>query len=75
MNHLYYGDNLRILREHIKDESVDLVYLDPAFNSQANYNATTFFLTRPPANNLRPRLKHSRTLGTGMTRLKLLSMK
>lgn len=38
MNHLYYGDNLQILREHIKDESVDLVYLDPPFNSQGNYN-------------------------------------
>ena len=38
MNHLYYGDNLQILREHIKDESVELIYLDPPFNSQANYN-------------------------------------
>ncbi len=37
-NHLYYGDNLQVLREHIKDESVDLVYLDPPFNSNANYN-------------------------------------
>jgi site-specific DNA-methyltransferase (adenine-specific) len=35
---LYYGDNLQILREHIKDESVDLVYLDPPFNSQGSYN-------------------------------------
>ena len=38
MNQLYYGDNLQILREHIKDESVDLIYLDPPFNSNANYN-------------------------------------
>ena len=38
MNHLYYGDNLRVLREHIADESVDLVYLDPPFNSNASYN-------------------------------------
>ena len=38
MNHLYYGDNLQILREHIKDESADLIYLDPPFNSQATYN-------------------------------------
>lgn len=38
MNHLYYGDNLPILRKHIKDESVDLVYLDPPFNSDRNYN-------------------------------------
>jgi DNA modification methylase len=37
-NHLYYGDNLDVLREHIKDESVDLVYLDPPFNSNATYN-------------------------------------
>ena len=37
-NHLYYGDNLAVLTESISDESVDLVYLDPPFNSQANYN-------------------------------------
>jgi len=35
---LFYGDNLDILRKHIEDESVDLVYLDPPFNSNANYN-------------------------------------
>lgn len=38
MNRLYYGDNLDVLRRHIDDESVDLVYLDPPFNSNANYN-------------------------------------
>lgn len=38
MNTLYYGDNLNILRENIKDESVDLIYLDPPFNSNRNYN-------------------------------------
>ncbi len=38
MNHLYYGDNLDILRKHIKDESVDLCYIDPPFNSKRNYN-------------------------------------
>jgi len=37
-NRLYYGDNLAVLREHIADESVDLVYLDPPFNSNAGYN-------------------------------------
>src|SRR3990167_4101018 len=37
-NSLYYGDNLSILRESIQSESVDLIYLDPPFNSQANYN-------------------------------------
>ncbi len=37
-NHLYYGDNLQVLREHIATESIDLIYLDPPFNSQATYN-------------------------------------
>ncbi len=39
MGTLYYGDNLDILRRYIRDESVDLVYLDPPFNSAQNYNA------------------------------------
>ena len=38
MNKLFFGDNLDVLREHIKDESVDLIYLDPPFNSNATYN-------------------------------------
>lgn len=38
MNHLYYGDNLKVLRDSIRDESVDLIYLDPPFNSNASYN-------------------------------------
>ncbi|MEI6210309.1 MAG: DNA methyltransferase [bacterium] len=37
-NTLYYGDNLDVLKRHVADESVDLVYLDPPFNSNANYN-------------------------------------
>ena len=37
-NALYYGDNLTVLRDHVPDESVDLVYLDPPFNSNASYN-------------------------------------
>jgi site-specific DNA-methyltransferase (adenine-specific) len=37
-NILYYGDNLDILRRYVKDETVDLVYLDPPFNSNTNYN-------------------------------------
>jgi site-specific DNA-methyltransferase (adenine-specific) len=44
-NALYYGDNLAVLRESIASESVDLVYLDPPFNSQATYN----LLFRSPA--------------------------
>lgn len=38
MNHLYFGDNIEVLREKIANESVDLVYLDPPFNSNASYN-------------------------------------
>jgi len=42
MNQLYFGDNLDVLRRYIKDESVDLVYLDPPFNSNATYNVLLF---------------------------------
>src|ERR1017187_4000426 len=37
-NFLFYGDNLEVLRKSVKDESVDLCYIDPPFNSQRNYN-------------------------------------
>ncbi|MFZ5901982.1 MAG: DNA methyltransferase [Chloroflexota bacterium] len=37
-NTLFYGDNLPILREYVPDESVDLIYLDPPFNSSRSYN-------------------------------------
>ncbi len=37
-NRLYYGDNLHVLRKLVKDESVDLAYIDPPFNSKRNYN-------------------------------------
>lgn len=38
MNRLFYGDNLEILRKHIDDNSVDLIYIDPPFNSKRDYN-------------------------------------
>lgn len=38
MNQLYFGDNLQVLREHLAAESVDLIYLDPPFNSKRDYN-------------------------------------
>jgi len=38
MNLLYYGDNLDVLRRHVEDESVDLIYLDPPFKSNQDYN-------------------------------------
>lgn len=37
-NLLYYGDNLDVMRRHIRDETVDLCYIDPPFNSKRNYN-------------------------------------
>jgi len=38
LNQLFYGDNLAVLRDHIPDQSVDLIYLDPPFNSRQDYN-------------------------------------
>ena len=38
MNKLYYGDNLDVMRKFIRDETVDLCYIDPPFNSKRNYN-------------------------------------
>src|SRR5450756_1230533 len=38
MNTLYYGDNLDILRRYVANNSVDLIYLDPPFNSNRSYN-------------------------------------
>jgi site-specific DNA-methyltransferase (adenine-specific) len=38
MNYLYLGDCLNVLRDYVKDESVDLIYIDPPFNSKRNYN-------------------------------------
>src|SRR3954465_11531839 len=38
MNKLFYGDNLDVLRKKIRDETVDLCYIDPPFNSKWNYN-------------------------------------
>jgi DNA modification methylase len=48
MNKLYFGDNLDILREYVEPASVDLVYLDPPFNSKADYNV----LFRSPASDV-----------------------
>jgi adenine specific DNA methylase Mod len=38
VNKLFYGDNLDILRDRIPADSIDLIYLDPPFNSQRSYN-------------------------------------
>ncbi len=39
MNQLFYGDNLDVLRRYVKDDSIDLIYLDPPFNSNQDFNA------------------------------------
>jgi site-specific DNA-methyltransferase (adenine-specific) len=38
LNKLYFGDNLHVMRTHIADASVDLIYLDPPFKSNQDYN-------------------------------------
>jgi site-specific DNA-methyltransferase (adenine-specific) len=42
-NALYYGDNLDVLRRHLADESVDLIYLDPPFKSDQNSPVLCFW--------------------------------
>ena len=54
MNTLYYGDNLKILRDYISDESVDLIYLDPPFNSKRNYNDLFKYESRAEADSQIP---------------------
>jgi 16S rRNA G966 N2-methylase RsmD len=62
---LFYGDNLDVLRRYIDDQSVDLVYLDPPFNSNANYNVCLRSKT-----GRKPQVKSRllRTLGAGTRR-------
>jgi DNA modification methylase len=47
---LYYGDNLQVMREQIPGEHVDLIYLDPPFNSARDYNLLFKTPTGEPAN-------------------------
>ena len=48
MNHLYYGDNLKIMQQRMPKEYVDLIYLDPPFNSKKNYNLMYRTMTGKP---------------------------
>jgi hypothetical protein len=64
-NVLYYGDNLDILRRYLPDASVDLVYLDPPFNSNRDYNV---IFRESPATPPMPSCSPSRTPGTGVHR-------
>ena len=51
-NTLYYGDNLEVMRKYLPDECIDLVYLDPPFNSNRDYN----LLFREPSGCISPSL-------------------
>ena len=62
-NTLFYGDNLPILREYLSDESVDLIYLDPPFNSNRSYNV--LFKEEGGAEN-QAQITALMILGTGM---------
>ena len=62
MGILYFGDNLDILREHIKDESIDLIYLDPPFNSKRGYNV---FMMTPKGHESTRRSQPLRIRGIG----------
>ena len=64
MSLLFYGDNLDVLREHVGDESVDLIYLDPPFNSNASYN---ILFKSPAGAGADARSRRSTTPGTGAT--------
>ena len=61
-NKLYFGDNLDILRQHVADESVDLIYLDPPFNSNATYNV---LFREKSGEQSAAQITASTTLGTG----------
>jgi len=65
MNHLYYGDNLSVLRESIRDDSVDLIYLDPPFNSNASYNV---LFKGPSGSESAAQIERSTIPGAGTTR-------
>jgi site-specific DNA-methyltransferase (adenine-specific) len=58
-NKLYFGDNLKILRDRVEDASVDLIYLDPPFDSSATYS----FGVAPPFRAAHAGLKPSATSG------------
>ena len=66
LNLLFYGDNIDVLSRHIESETVDLIYLDPPFKSNQDYNI--LFAERMVLNP-KHRLGHLRILGTGTSEL------
>ena len=65
MGSLYYGDNPAVLRDHVADESIDLIYLDPAFNSDATYNILFTTPGRQGRRRQHQGLRRHLELGTG----------
>jgi 16S rRNA G966 N2-methylase RsmD len=61
-NALYYGDNFDILRRHVDTESVDLIYLDPPFQSGRDYN----ILFEEQVQKQLLKSRHSKILGNGI---------
>ena len=70
-NHLYYGDNLDVLRESVISESVDLVYLDPPFNSNALALVAASCYLRPSLRGLRLGAAMGNRLTVGLQTLTL----
>jgi len=64
LNRLFYGDNLDVLRQSIPANSVDLVYLDPPFNSNRSYNVILTGMTSLRTQTVL-RFRRSTTLGSG----------
>lgn len=65
MNTLYYGDNLDVLKQHVGTESVDLIYLDPPFNSNRSYNV---LFKAHSGEDSQAQMKRSMTPGIGASR-------
>ena len=63
LNKLYYGDNLEIMKEKMTSESVDLIYLDPPFNSARNYNMMYTTMTGMPVSEQEEAFCDTWTLG------------
>jgi len=72
MNRLFYGDNLTVLRKNIADESVDLIYLDPPFNSNASYNV---LFKAPSGERSQAQIEALKIPGTGTSPPSVPSMK
>jgi site-specific DNA-methyltransferase (adenine-specific) len=72
MNQLFYGDNLDVLRRHVPDETADLIYLDPPFNSDQDSNV---LLAERDGTEAAAQIKAFEDTGTGTSRRQLPTRK